>query len=893
MVSGQVNRLLTRLWSLIVRFPRGILMAGALLAAFSTVIAVLFLQLDSDQDNLVSPRVPYQRRYLEALKNFGDQEYLYVVVEVPDVPDGTIHAEAFAASLAARLRTHPEHVEALYYRITADDLGAGLLYYSSLDEAAELSSLVAALGPELSAWLQRGSLVELVERSAALLDGGDNDVGLDARMLGPALAALEDFSRRMDDALKGEPQAEQLFDVREGFQHYFYAGEQQLLIMRILPVKDYGTVDVIAAPLAAIRQELAATRAEFPRIRAGLTGRPVLSADEMTTTNRDMTRASLIAIALVGTLFMIVMHGWVRPVLVVLAQLLAIAWTFGFTTLSVGVLNLLSIVFVLVLIGIGKDFGVYLVMRYVECRQEGMDIKESVRIALSRTGPGVILGAVTSVCAFYSVLGSDFSGLAQLGLIGGTGILLSLAAMLVILPALLLLVERRDQVPARMVRLPFIGRWTAHPKRLLTVLTIFTLVLLPGLMRVRFSYNLLELQARGLESVTYEKLLVDTADESTWYAIAVADDLAEARDLQRRFAALPTVGHMESLTDYLPQDQERKAELFAAAAASIGPETGPTSWVEDVDGAVLAPALRRLAAALEQLAERLFAAGAGEDVARLDRVLVRIEKASKQLNEDPARAQRLAGLQAQLQREAADTQSLLRRWLTAAPVTVETLPESVRIQFVGRDGRLQVKVVPRGDIWQFEQLERFIAELRQVDPQITGVPISVYESAQLMRRTFLKAALLTLLLVSLLLYGFSRAFHYVAMALLPLAINMVWLLSIMGWIGLSFNLANFFAIPMLIAISVDGGVNLQHRWKDISSGDLFATSTPMAVAVSFATTMIGFGGLLLAHHRGLASLGGVMVLGSLTGMFSYLLVLPALLSWFSGRKRNRPRKGSD
>jgi uncharacterized protein len=134
----------------------------------------------------------------------------------------------------------------------------------------------------------------------------------------------------------------------------------------------------------------------------------------------------------------------------------------------------------------------------------------------------------------------------------------------------------------------------------------------------------------------------------------------------------------------------------------------------------------------------LFAAGAGEEVARVDGVLSQIEKARRQLNEDPARAQRLAGLQAQLQREAADALSLLRRWLTAAPVTMETLPESLRNQFVGRDGRLQVKVVPRGDIWQFEQLERFIAELRQVDSQVTGVPISVYESAQLMRRTFLR-----------------------------------------------------------------------------------------------------------------------------------------------------------
>jgi len=196
---------------------------------------------------------------------------------------------------------------------------------------------------------------------------------------------------------------------------------------------------------------------------------------------------------------------------------------------------------------------------------------------------------------------------------------------------------------------------------------------------------------------------------------------------------------------------------------------------------------------------------------------------------------------------------------------------------VGRDGRIQVKIVPREDIWQFEKLTRFVAEMRQVDDEVTGVPISVYESAQLMRRTFLSAAVLTLLLVSLLLWLSSRSVRYVLLALLPLVVGLIWLLSLMGWFGLSFNLANFFAIPILIAIGVDGGVHLQERWNTMSSGSLFDTSTPMAVTLSFATTMIGFGGLLLAHHRGLASLGGVMVLGSLTCMLSCILVLPAVL----------------
>lgn len=880
MVSRLIDGLVAGLWRLVSRAPRTIIGTGLILAALSALASVLFLKLDSDQDKLVSPKVPYQQRYLEALENFGDQEYIYVVIEAEPTPDGRRRAETFAEALAARLRAHPEHVEALYYRMTADDLGPGALYYASLEEAAELGNMVAALGPQGNAWLQNGSLVELVDRMAGLLAGGGEGDGFDPRMLAPALDGLESLLGGIDGILMGQTLSGPVFDLRDQSRHYFFTGDQRLLIMRILPAKDYGTMDVIAAPLAAIREALAETQAEFPQVKSGLTGRPVLQADEMATTNRDMTRASLISAALVGVLFMVVLHGWLRPVLVICAQAMAIAWTFGFTTATLGVLNLLSIVFVLVLIGIGVDFGVHVVMRYVECRHAGHSVEDAVRIALIHTGPGVILGAVTSVCAFYAVVGSDFTGLAQLGLIGGTGILLCLAAMLTILPALLLLTGGRSltpKTPPRMVALPFMGRLTAHPKRLLGIMGLVTLLLLPGLPRVRFSYNLLELQASGLESVEYEKLLIAASDESTWYAIAMAEDLAEEQELQKRFAALPTVGHVESLSDYLPDAQQRKAELFAVAAAALGSEPAANSLSDSVDGVALGAALTRLGGALDSLVEKLFAAGAGAETARVDALLNAIDSARAQLSEEPQRARRLVPFQAQVQQDIRVALRQLRTWLTAAPVTFDTMPEGLRNLFVGRDGRIQVKIVPREDIWQFEKLTRFVTEMRQVDDGVTGVPISVYESAQLMRRTFLSAAVLTLLLVSLLLWLSSRSIRYVLLALLPLSVGLIWLLSLMGWLGLSFNLANFFAIPILIAIGVDGGVHLQERWNTMSSGSLFDTSTPMAVTLSFATTMIGFGGLLLAHHRGLASLGGVMVLGSLTCMLSCILVLPAVL----------------
>ncbi len=884
MIFRMFDIFLSGLWRVISRVPRTIVWCAVALAALSAVISVLFLRLDSDQDKLVSQDLPYQQRYLEVLKNFGDQEYLYIVIQAQAGDTGKRSAERFAEALATRLKGFPEQIQEIHYRLAAQDLGPGALYYASLDEAKGLTEMVGTMGPLATDWLRSGKLPELVERVSGLLGGGASDGALpDPALLGPALEGLDGFVARIDQSLAGVAPTGPVFDMTDRGVHYFFTTNQRLLVMRLLPAKDYGTMDVIAGPLATVREALSKTRAEFPGVEAGLTGRPVLQADEMATTNLDMMRASIISVILVGLLFMLVMHGWLRPVLVIFCLVLGMAMTFGFTTATLGVLNLLSIVFALVLVGIGVDFGVHVVMRYVEERKAGAEVDEAVRTSLMQTGPGIILGATTSVCAFYAVVWSDFTGLAELGLIGGTGILLCLAVMLTVLPALLLMAGRRNLFPKSMPQatvLPVFGRLSARPGRLLAILALVTLALLPGLFKVRFNYNLLELQAKGLESVRYEKRMIEDSDESTWYAVSVAKDLEQLDALRAQFKALPTVGKTESLSDYLPQNQQSKAALFSKAATYL--ETLPLQPVVagPIDAQQMLDALDRLSVALDNLAEKLFAAGAGEELSRVDALIKKLDSAYARLEGDPTLATRLLPLQSQLQTDVMGGLRQLQTWLGAKPIGVGDLPLFLRGMFVGRDGSMQLKLIPKQNIWKAANLKTFVQDIRRVDPQVTGVPISVFESARLMKHTFLYSAILTLVLVSLLLWASSRSLRYILLAMLPLSVGMIWLLSLMGWFGLNFNLANFFAIPILIAIGVDGGVHFLARWKELRNGCLFETSTPMAVALSFATTMIGFGGLLFAHHRGLASLGWVMVLGSLTGMLSCLLVLPAVLKLF-------------
>ncbi len=878
--------LLHGVWRLVAARPGLLIALSLLLALISGVYAHKHLRLNGNQDHLVSPEVPFQKTYLEHLKNFGDQEFLYVVIETGGTDAGKEGAIRFAERLAEELRRFPDQIRAVHYRLTMDELGDGALLHVPLDTVESLTRLVSANARLLRQWQTDLSLESTLRLGTGLLrESTDAVSSASSQGVTRLLEGLHRFTGAMHLASRGKPTSEPLFSLDSDVhpENYFFTPSGQLLVMKVLPHKDYGTLEIITEPLQVIRRSIDRVRTEIPEVKVGLTGRPALQADEMTTTSRDMTVASIIDTALVATLFLFIFNGWMRPALIMAALAAAMAWTFGFATLAVGELNLLSVIFALVLVGIGVDYGVHMVLRHAEVQGLGSSPEEAIQTAIVQTGPGVVLGVVCTVCTFYAVLGSDFRGLAELGLIGGTGILLCLAAMMVLLPAMLLVASRRGMVPrssARVLKLHFLEPQNRHPWRVVLALSGLTLAGIPGLLQVGFSYNLLDLQAKGLESVQYEQLLIQSADESTWYAILTAANPMEAESLIAKVRTLPGVGKVESVLDFLPADQEAKARHLARAADSLRSEegtAGPQSPPLDLDG--VAGAAREMSAVLETLSEKTFTAGASEETRllldaqdHLDRVVERIGA-----REDETSAG-LARFQDRLRQDLAAGLSRLRRWLGQAGVGIEDLPAAVRSHFVGKDGQLQIKVSPRENIWDFDKLQSFVTTLRTLDPDVSGVPVTVLEASRLMHSTFLSAACITILMVSIVLWVYSRSLMYVLLTLLPLGVGMLWLLEIMGWVGIKFNLANFFSLPILIAIGVDGGVHLLDRWQEMGEeGSLFSTSTPTAVASSFITTITGFGGLIFASHRGMASLGAVMVLGSICGMLACLSVLPCAL----------------
>lgn len=306
------------------------------------------------------------------------------------------------------------------------------------------------------------------------------------------------------------------------FDHdgYLISEDERFLFVLVDDRTTSGGFVKHAAALEALRAHIAEVRRGFPDVDAGVTGGDALSNDEMVAVQHDTLLATIIALVGVAVLFIIAFGQIGRPLLVVSMLVIALGWTLGFTTLTVGHLNIFSVSFLPMLIGLGIDVGIHLLARYGEERTRQGDFDAALYTAYSRTGPGVVVAAVTTALAFYAVMLADFQGLSELGFIAGSGLLLCLLASLTVLPAMLALYERHRTVPAGVwtwtatASAPQRG-WTRPAWRTAGLIALITLVGGLFVPLPSFDYNLLNLQANNTESVTWENRLHDGSGRSS------------------------------------------------------------------------------------------------------------------------------------------------------------------------------------------------------------------------------------------------------------------------------------------------------------------------------------------------------------------------------------------
>jgi hopanoid biosynthesis associated RND transporter like protein HpnN len=881
------GRLLRRLAQLATVHPAWILTLAVSLAAAGVGHALTTLTLATSQRALLPQGQSYIQRYAQYSREFGELDDIVIAVEAPSVAE----AKEYAARLVRELRARRVPLERIAYRIDPAQFDGRALLYLSPERLREIRDSIYDNQELMEAFAARPTLDTLVHGiSTQVANGfvtGLLDLGLSDSKSPVDVRFIQDLVRQISERLDRPTPYRSPFGAvfpvserDEGGAGYFLSQDQRLLFILAEPISKGGTFTEDGEAIEGIRTVIASLRRAFPGVEAGVTGKPVLANDEMTAAFRDSERATLLAFFLVLAVLLLAFMRAGKPFLLLLLLGVSLGWSIGAATLVVGHLSLFSVMFIPIVIGIGIDYAVYFLFRYEEERSLGRSVRDAIDVTTARSGPGVLVAAVTAAGSFYVLMLTDFPGLQELGFIAGTAILLAWVAMTMVLPATLVIIDRRRPTPATTLERPAVSpvdRITGHPRTVLAIAGMVTVLSLWGLRHVHFDYNLLNLQAPGTESVAWERRILQSAHRSGFAALASAGSLPELRQKRDAFARLPSVSEVDSALLLIPGDQPQKLKLIRDFAELVEPIRIGRPTPVDVD-----PLVTELASLSRRLGIAAAEAPAGEARTTLTRTTDEIDQLIRKLERMDPRASTpvLNSLQRQVYRDFVEKFERLQANLAPRPVGLADIPSEIKRKFVSDRGHLLLQIHPAVDIWEREGARRFVRDLRQVDPEATGTPVITYEVITLMERAYRQGTLYALVLVTAVTILMVRRLRESILALLPLALGLVWTGGLMALFHLDFNMGNIFGLPLIIGVAVEYGVNIVIRYVQTppdAAAPLIAQSTMMGVLVAGLCNIAGFGSLMLADHRGIFGLGLFITLGTASSLVAALIVVPVLL----------------
>jgi uncharacterized protein len=864
-----------------------VILFALLTASLSIWVTVEKLSFKNNRGDLVAKNFDYVESYEKYRQEFEDFDGIMLVVA--DEDPGKM--KKFVDYFVAKLNLYSEDFSTVFHKVDTEYFKKkGLLYLEEDDlvnlktkiESNEnflrkintspgLNNLLESINAEISVGMVNSILTEFLgnEGGKVVKDETDN------------LSLLISLEKQMLLYLQGNgsyisPWGSFLSDDKKSLRKegYLVSEDEGLMFILIAPNESGKEAKSIHDSIGLLRELIEEGRSQFPDIEVGLTGEDVIAADEMAITQIDIQNASQIALFGVALLFMVAYRGIVKPLLAVLSLVIALCWSIGWATLVVGHLNILTIVFTTILIGLGIDFGIHILERYKEERILGGDVLYALQKTVQGTGRGNFAGAVTTAMAFGGMIFTDFIGIVELGKISGGGIFFCMISMILVLPALISLEEKIRKPKYRQERFEQRDSWleiffTNYRLIIFVSVALFILSLF-SLRAVVFDYNLLNLQAHGTEAVKYEMKVIQEAGRSTWSVAVLADSLDEAIKKHHALEKLSTVGNVDSIVSIFPENQKQKIE-YIKELKPVLENLKAMGELSSVSQPSLVKTMRKIRFKLQGKEEE----GEVAEARKLAELFLdesaeqSVEIAEKRLNQ----------FSEVLFVDYRDKVTDLKANVNASPVTIKEIPENLRKRYISKSGVYLISAYPNVDVWNIDQREKFLRQLRQVDSSVTGNAIHMFESTRLMRDGYIQGgvyAMVAIFIYILISFGNIRA---TLIILLPVIVGSMWTVGVMDLVGVSFNLANLVILPLIIGIGVVNGIHIVHRYREETdkSVNILSRSTGQGVIVSSLTTMIGFGSLMVADYQGIYSLGLVLTLGVGCCLMASITVLPSVL----------------
>ena len=840
------------------RFATLVVILSLLLAAGAGVYAARHFSINTDINKLISPDLDWRKRDNQFEQAFDHEKLILAVVEAP-TPE---LASAAAKALATKLTGDTKNFESV------QPLGSG--------EFFEKNGLLFLPVEDV------GKVAEQLEAAAPLIEimAGDPSIRGLTGALETGLAGVKRGQVKLDNTERPFNQISQTvenilnkgtatFSWRELVSAKPLTDSDRRAFIEFKPKLDYNALEPGKDATDAIRQ--AAADLNFPgqySARVRLTGPVPIANEEYSTVQDGAILNGVATVLIVLVILWMALHSSKIIFAVFVNLFIGLALTTAVGLMMVGSLNLLSIAFAVLFVGLGVDFGIQFSVRYRSERFKNDDLAGALESAASRSAVPLSLAAMATAAGFLCFLPTDYKGISELGKIAGAGMLIAFITSITALPAMLkLLNPPGENEPVGYAFLAPVDEFLERHRIIIIVGTLLLVVAgLPLLYFMKFDFNPINLRNPKAESIaTFLDLRKDpNTGANAINVLTNSED--EAKKIEARLAKVPEVLRVMSIDSFVPEDQPAKLQLIAKAAKVVAPALNPDS----VDAA---PTDEENVEALKSSVDSLRRAagdGKGPGAVASRRLADALSKlaASDQATRDKAQNIFVVPLKIMFDQ--------LRNTMQAGPVTLKTLPPELLNSWKSKDGLIRVEALPKGDPNDNDNLRRFADAVLAAEPNAIGGPVSILKSGDTIVRAFIHAGIFALVVISLLLYLTLRRISDVLMTMVPLLVAGAVTLELCVLIELPLNFANIVALPLLLGVGVAFKIYYVTAWRE-GRTNLLQSSLTRAIFFSALTTATAFGSLWLSSHPGTASMGKLLALSFVITLAAVLLFQPALM----------------
>jgi hopanoid biosynthesis associated RND transporter like protein HpnN len=851
-------RLLIRLVNFSRRHALPVVFGGVVLALFAGWVASLRLGVSTDTDLLFRDTLPWRQHAITMDRAFPQFGSLLVAVVDARIPE---EADATAEALAGQLAQDKTHFRTVRRPDASPFLNKeGLLFLQPKQLSALMDRTIDAqpfLGQLVADPSVRGLFAAL-----SLLGMGVTQADAD---LSPYMAPMEGFHRAMADALAGHPRPLS-WETLLGGDLGKLAGRYRFVLVQ--PHRDFGTLQPGGAATQAMRKVIAG----LPFVQSGdahvrITGQVALADEEFATVAQGAVAGLIGSLVLITLWLFLAVRTWrlIVPILMTLG--LGLMLTVLFAALAVGTLNLVSVGFGVLFVGLAVDFAIQFSVRYREFRFEMGNPAAAMMETARRAGLQILIAALATSVGFLAFVPTAFEGVAELGLIAGAGMIIAFLCTLGFLPAAITLFHPPGE--AAEVGFAVAGRLdpilVRHRRPILIACSLLAVVALGVSPWLRFDSDPLDTKNPNTEAMRTLRDLIDNPLTNPYTIDVLTLNAKAAQALGDKLDALSTVSGTISINSFVPSDQKQKLAVIADANTILAPTLAPHGT-----SAPVTPGQIRLAAttALGQIEPAL---------AKLpkDHVLVAIADDLRRLQTAPDAV--LMATDGALTRFLPTQLAHLRLALSAEPVTLASIPPELARDWVLPDGRARVQVNPKTLSLLADGLSTFVQQVTEIAPNAGGSAVTIVATAATIVRAFQQAAIYALVALALILFGLLRRVLDVVLVMAPLLLSALLTLLIVVALPLPLNFANIIALPLLLGVGVSFNIYFVMNWRAGQSQPL-GSATARAILFSALTTGTAFGSLALSSHPGTASMGELLLISLACTLMASLVFIPALLA---------------